>query len=93
MPELPASWISLVFLLAALVSYSINSITWLIGSWSKSTTWEKLRADLTMFFPGRYRNPQQLRWFRFRLIFGNACLGIAILAFFLSYVIAEISRA
>jgi len=33
MLESPASWISLVFLLAALVSYSINSITWLIGSW------------------------------------------------------------
>ena len=89
LPDSPAFSIALGFFLVAIVSYSINTITWLIGAWDKSTLLEKvIRLDLSMFFAGRYRNEKQLRWFRVRLLTGNVCLVLAVASFFLHYVIS-----
>lgn len=88
----PTLWISLTFFLAALVCYCINSITWLISAWDRTTLLQKvLRLDLRAFFPGRYRDQEQLRWFRIRLNVGNSCLAIAILAFFLNFIFPEMT--
>jgi hypothetical protein len=92
LPDSPALSIALVFFLVAIVSYSINTITWLIGAWDKSTLLEKvIRLDLSMFFAGQHRNEKQLRWFRVRLLTGNICLLLAILTFFLHYIVQATS--
>lgn len=86
MSELPFLWISLALFLVGFACYSFNSVTWLVGSRGKATAWEKLRVDLMAFFPGKYRNEKQLRWFRTRLVVGNSCMLLAMLLFVLHYI-------
>ena len=86
----PALWIALIFFATAILSYSLNSITWLIIAWNKTTPLERVvRLDLQMFFAGRHRDERQLRWFRIRLITGNTCLLLAMVSFLLHYLIQE----
>ena len=89
MPESILSWLVAGLIMVAGICYTINSVTWLIGAWDKTTALQKLRVDLMAFFPGKFRNEPQLRRFRFRLATANVCLVLATGVFVLSYVMNE----